>query len=165
MTDASDKNVRIFSVETRFQELARRPGGVPREKAIEQAQARIDEAKPGFDDWLNPTLESLADVIKQAQAGTAQADWIETANRHSRHLRDVGTTMDFELLTFIANSLCEVLDAMAAGSEYNMESVQCHIDALFLSRQRRYRGVKPEQVPELTSGLRRVVEQVSTSLP
>ena len=163
MADASDKDVRIFSVETRFQELARRPGGVPREKAIEQAQAKIDDAKPGFDNWLDPTVESLVEVIKQAQAGTAPADWLETANRHSRHLRDVGTTMDFELLTYIANSLCEVLDAIAAGSKCDMNSIQCHIDALVLSRQRRYRGVKPEQVPELTSGLRRVVEQISTS--
>jgi len=32
-----------------------------------------------------------------------------------------------------------------------------------LVQQKPYRGLKPEQVPELTSGLRRVSEQVSTS--
>jgi len=163
MTGGSDENVRIFPVETRLQKLARRPGGIPRDKALEKAQANVDEIKPGFDDWLTDELEGLAGLVKQAQSGEPQADWLEALNRHSRHLRDVGTTMDFELLTFIANSLCEVLDAVAAGSEFNMESIQCHVDALFLARQRSYRGLRPEQVPELTSGLRRVVEQLSTS--
>jgi hypothetical protein len=34
---------------------------------------------------------------------------------------------------------------------------------LFLARQKPYWGLKPEQVPELTAGLRRVVDHVSTS--
>jgi len=162
--DKNDQNVRIFSVETRFQKLARRPGGVPRERAIEQAQLKIDEVKPGFDDWVDGELQKLADVVRDGQA-PAGMDWIEAANRHSRQLRDVGTTMDYELLTFVAGSLCEMLDAVIAGSECDMESIHCHIDALFLSRQPHFRGVKPDQVPELTSGLRRVSERISTAMP
>lgn len=163
MSGSDDREARIFPVETRFQRLARRAGGIPRDQAIENAWAKVEEIKPGFDDWLNKELQSLADVIGAAQAGDAPADWIERANAHSRQLRDVGTTMGFELLTFIANSLCEVLDAVAAGAECNMETIACHLDALFLARQRPYRSLKPEQVPELTSGLRRIVDQVSTS--
>jgi hypothetical protein len=163
MSRGDDNDVRVFPVETRLQRLARRPGGIPRSKALEKAQANVDEIKPGFDDWLENEMASLADLVKQAQSGKPKADWAEALNSHSRHLRDVGTTMDFELLTFIANSLCEMLDAMAAGAECDMESIQCHVDALFLARQPRYRGLRPEQVPDLTSGLRRVVEQVSTS--
>ena len=78
-------------------------------------------------------------------------------------MRDVGTTMGFEMLTYIANSLCEVFDAVADGAELKMDSVTCHIDALQLSRQQPYRNMRPEQVPELTSGLKRVVDFVSTS--
>ena len=44
-----------------------------------------------------------------------------------------------------------------------MESIVCHLDALLLSRQRPYRNMKPDQVPELTSGLRRVADFVTTS--
>jgi hypothetical protein len=161
MTD--DNKVRIFAVETRFQQLARRPGGVPRDKAIEKAQEKIEAAKPGFDAWLDAKLEALAAVVKQAGAGDGRSDWVEAANGHSRQLRDVGTTMGFELVTFIADSLCAILDAISAGAECNLESIQCHIDALFLVRQKGYRGLKPDQVPELTSGLRRVSEYVSTS--
>jgi hypothetical protein len=164
MREADDK-IRIFPVETRFQQLARRPGGIPRDKALEQAQSKIDEAKPTFDDWLNQQLEALVAVVERAQTANADLEWVETANRYCRQLRDVGTTMDFELLTFIAGSLSEMLDAIAVGSECNMDSIRCHIDALLLARQKSYRGVKPEQVPELIRGLRRVVEQVSTLPP
>lgn len=166
MAEGGDKSAgeaRVFTVETRFQKLARRPGGVSREKALENAAAKIEEIKPGFDEWLNKELQSLTDVVNQARSGTPQPDWIETASMHCRQVRDAGTTMGSELLTFIANSMSEVLDAIIAGAECNMESITCHLDALSLARQQPYRNMKPEQVPELTAGLKRVVEVVSTS--
>jgi hypothetical protein len=158
-----DDLVRIFPVETTFQKQARRPGGVPRDRAIKYATSRVEEVKPEFEDWVGKELETLADVVGKMKKGEAPADWVEVANRHSRHLRDVGTTMGSELLTYIAASLCEILDEIATGAPCNVESVTCHVDALFLARQKPYWGLKPEQVPELTAGLRRVVDHVSTS--
>lgn len=158
-----DDLVKIFPVETAFQKQARRPGGVPRDRAIKYATSRVEEAKPEFEDWLGKELDALADIIRKMQNGEAPSDWVEAANRHSRHLRDVGTTMGSELLTYIAGSLCEILDEIAAGAPCNVDSITCHLDALFLARQKPYWGVKPEQVPELTAGLRRVVDHVSTS--
>jgi hypothetical protein len=163
MADGDDREARVFTVETRFQKLARQPGGVSREKALENAAAKIEEIVPSFDDWVGQELDALSSLIKKAQAGDAPPDWIEGSNAHSRQIRDAGTTMGSELLTFVASSLCDVLDAIEAGAECNMESITCHIDALFLARQRQFRGMKPEQVPELTRGLRRVVEVVSTT--
>lgn len=166
MSETTPKGVRVFPVETRFQTLAQRSGGVPREAAIEHATAKIAEMKPGFDGWLETKLQALAAVIAHAKAAETPApDWIDGAAAHARELRDIGTTMDFELLTYIAGSLCEVLTAFAEGSERDMESVTCHLDALLLSRQPQYRYTKPGDVPELTRGLRRVVEHVSTAPP
>ena len=161
--DDDDDLVKIFPVETTFQKQARRPGGVPRDRAIKYAVSRVEEAKPELDDWLGKELEALADVIWKLKKGEAPLDWVDVANRHSRHLRDVGTTMGSELLTYIAGSLCEILDEITAGAQCNVESITCHLDALFLARQKPYWGMKPEQVPELTAGLRRVVDHVSTS--
>ncbi len=158
-----DDLVRIFPVETTFQKQARRPGGVPRDRAIKHATSRVEEVKPEFDDWLDKELNALADVVRKAQNGEAQPGWIDVANNHTRQLRDVGTTMGSELLTYIAGSLCEILDEITAGAQCNIDSITCHLDALFLARQKPYWGMKPEQVPELTAGLRRVVSHVSTS--
>jgi len=162
MSDSGDRDARIFPVETRFQRMARRPGGIPRDRAIENAWTQVEEIKPSFDGWVETELQGLSDVVSKGQPGTAK-EWAAAANSHSRRLRDVGTTMGFELLTFVADSLCEVLDAIEAGAECNMETITCHVDALFLARQQAYRGVKPDQVPELTRGLRRIVGQVNSS--
>lgn len=158
MAENADPTARIFPVDTRFQKMARRPGGVPREQAIESAQAEIEQIKPGFEDWLD---RELRDLIENAHAGDAKPDWIEAANFHSRQLRDLGATMGFELLSFVADSLCELLDSIAAGGVCNMDSIVCHTDALILSRQVSHRHLKPEQVPELIRGLRQVTKRAT----
>ena len=163
MSERYDDHSKVFPVETQFQKLARRSGGIPRDRAVKYALARIDEIKPEFEEWVNVELAALSEIVTKARSGEAPPDWIDVANRHGRHLRDVGTTMGAELLTYIAGSLCEILDEVMAGSECNIDSIVCHVDALFLARQRRYRDLKPDQVPELTSGLRRVVDHVSTT--
>ncbi len=162
MTKKTEADARTFFVDTRFHRLARRGGGITREQAISQAQAGIEEARSGFEEWVDTELREVADLVKSASAGRAAADWLETLNIRSRQLRDVGTTMGFELLSFVADSLCDLLDSIADGADCNMESVVCHVDALALSRQERYRHMQPDQVPDLTKGLRRVVKHVST---
>lgn len=163
MAESDEYEVRVFTVETRFQKLARRPGGISRDQALENAASKIEEIKPGFDDWLKKELRTLADIINGAKSGNPPPDWIERANIQSRQIRDSGTTMGSELMTFIANSMCEVLDAIADGADCNMESIVCHLDALVLARQPQFRNLTPEQVPELTSGLRRLAEAVTTA--
>ena len=158
MTKRTNPEARIFPVDTRFQKLARRAGGVPREQAIIQAKAEIEEVKVGFDEWLDRQVQELIDLIKNAEAAETGPDSVESANFRCRELRDAATTMGSELISFIADSLCAVLDSVAAGGEHNRGSIACHIDALNLARQSGYRHLKPEQVPELTQGLHRVAK-------
>jgi hypothetical protein len=161
MSKKSSPEAHTFYVDTRFQRLARRPGGVPREQALEGAQANIDESKPEFDIWLDAELQNLAAVVRTAQAGTAAPGWTDDVSFRSRQLRDLGTTMGFVLLTFVANNLCEMLEATPAGHECDMETITCHLDALFLARQEQYRHMRLEELPELTKGLRLVKETAS----
>jgi hypothetical protein len=144
---------RIFDVETRFQRLARRPGGVSRQDAIKQAGKKLKDAEPEFDTWLNDELALLAQVLQRIQDDKGDAETIESASFHCYQLRNVGTTMNCELVSFVAGRLCDVLDAIAAGAECDKDSLKCHADALLLARQNKYRHLKPEQVPELTEGL------------
>ncbi len=162
MPDKAKSEARIFSANNRFHKMARRPGGISRERALEQAQARIEAIKPGFDVWLDSRLQELAEIVRRAQAGDADPAWIDVAALHSRELRDVGELMGFELLAFIANILCEIFASMNEGVECSIDSIACHVDALFLIRQEPYRNLRPEQLPELSNGLRRIAESVST---
>jgi hypothetical protein len=122
----------------------------------------VDEAKDEFYEWLEVQLRELAALFNKVKSGTAEADWMEAANLRSRQLHDIGTTVRFELLAFVAESLCEVLDVAQASGEYSIESIACHIDSLILIQKRSYRHLKPEHVPELTEGLQRVAKHAAT---
>ena len=161
MAENPDNEARVFSPKTRFQTLARRPGGVSRGRALDNAQNKVEEAKLGFDEWLDVEMTELIGAIERAQSGAPVDDWIDAAQFHTNQLRDVGTTVGFELLTFISNTLSTILDGIKAGAEFNMESVTCHIDSLLLIRQKQFRHLRPDQVPELSRGLHRVAESVS----
>jgi hypothetical protein len=163
MAEPPSSDARIFSVETSFQKLARRPGGLARARALENAQATIDETKPGFETWLDRELRELEILVGKVKSGIAEPHWVEELCSHCRQLRDIGTTMGYTLLTFIANNLCEILENPNTGLEGNMEMITCHIDALLLARQAQYRDLRPDQLPELTGGLQRVAEFVRTS--
>jgi len=163
MTETPSREGRTFPVETSFQKLARRPGGLPRSQAIEAAQAKIDETKPEFETWLDRELQDLVDLMSAVRDGSAKPHWVEELSSHCRQLRDIGTTMGYTLLTFIANNLCDILENPSRGLEGNLEMITCHIDALLLARQAQYRDLRPDQLPELTGGLRRVAEYVRTN--
>ena len=129
MSKAKRPDAKLFTVETRFHKMARRPGGMPRDSAVKRAQVEIDKIKPNYDQWLERELRALAGLVHSAQIGNAQPGWIETAIFRSRELRDSATTLGFELIAFITSSLCDLFDAIEAGSECNIEAVSCHVDA------------------------------------
>jgi hypothetical protein len=163
MAEQSDHDANVFPVDTRFQQLARRPGGVSRERAIESAQRQIDEMKPDFVDWLDRELGELSASLRDVTSNPAEAAALDRAHQTCRGLRDVGSTMGYELLTFIAGNFCGILDAIRAGAPCDKDMIDCHMDALLLARTEPYRNLHPEQLPEMTRGLRRVVELAHAS--
>jgi hypothetical protein len=163
MSKDSKGEAQTFFVDTHFQRMARRPGGLPRELAIERAQAQIDELKPEGTDWLDRELKELDVRVRQAGGNFSDESELDRAIQSCCQLRDVGASVGFELFTFIANNLCEILEAIKSGAAYEKNMILCHIDALFLASKNPYRSLRPEQLPEMTSGLRRVVELASIS--
>jgi len=157
------REARIFDVDTNFQKKARRPGGISKQKAIERAQAEIERCRPEFVDWLGRELPALKVAVQRAEENPGAPSMIEQASYHARQLRDVGSTMGYDLITFVADNLCDILEAVRAGAKYDKDIVHCHLDALSLVTQKPYRNLSPDQLPELSRGLRRVFEQVKGS--
>ncbi len=46
---------------------------------------------------------------------------------------------------------------------YDKDAVDCHVDALSLAVQLPYRKLKPDQLPELSSGLQRIFEKLQNA--
>jgi len=161
MNDKTSGPVRIFSVSTRFQEMAQRPGGLPREIAIERAEVQIEEFKAEFVDWVDRELAELTAAFDSATAqGGPDEAAIEAMYLRCRQLRDTGSTMGLELITFVADNLCQMIDGMRSGSAaYDPAKIECHIDALLLAKTEPYRNMDPDQVFEMIDGLLRVRER------
>lgn len=158
-------DAKVFPVDSRFQQLARRPGGIPRAQAIERAQASVEEIKTTFDDWFEKELESIVAALPRSDSGYARPGvWLDVVLVHSRQLRDVGTTMGYELVTFIAGNFCEVLEAIKAGAEPNQELIQLHVEALRMSKQEQYQHTTPADFPELSSGLHKLLSLAKAGL-
>jgi chemotaxis protein histidine kinase CheA len=137
----------------------RRAGGVSRNQAVGEAQAQIETLKEEFTDWLKDGLERLQCAIHLAETYRTNAMLLDDAFRSSCELRDIGTTVGYELVTFVANRLCEVIDAIRNGADYDKVLIRCHLDALQLARQESYKNVSSDQVPDLCDGLRRAAER------
>jgi hypothetical protein len=164
-TKQSAPEARIFFVDTRFQRMARRPGGIPRDKAIRNAEIEIETLKPDFADWLGLKLAETAAAVRLIEQNSADASLLDAAYRGCTEVRDVGTTMGFELVSVIASNLCEVLDAIRTGVAYHRETIECHLDALVLTSKPPYCDLRPEQLPEMTEGLRRAIERTGLAAP
>lgn len=165
MSKKVTNNATEFHVDTRFQQLARRPGGLSRDEAIARAQEKIEDVRPDIDAWLDRELHSLNELVIEALAKNSGTKWVKDAIEHTRQLRNVGSTIGLELLTHIADTLCEMFETVLKGGECDTEAVKCYVDSLYLARRNEYRNIRPDQVPELTEGLRQVAEKPRKPTP
>jgi hypothetical protein len=163
MTKQPSPDAKIFFVDSRFQRMARQPGGIPRNQAIQLAEVAVEDLKPDYINWLAQQLQETITAIRKLEAHSDSAPAIDAAYQYCGDLRDTGTTMGFELLSFIANNLCEVLDAIKAGATYHKETIECHLDALVLASKPPYNNFGPEKVPEMIDGLRLAIQRTSTA--
>jgi hypothetical protein len=139
--------------------MARRPGGLSRDRAIERAEVEIAGVKVGFDEWFGREFAELAAAFAASRSNRGDAERLAAFRNRSRQICDVAATMHFQLLAFVAQSLCELLDSIGAEGEVPADPIVCHLDALCLSARPDFRTLRPDDVPELTEGLSRVAEQ------
>jgi chemotaxis protein histidine kinase CheA len=145
--------------------MATRPGGVPRDQAIRSADTSIEEMKPEFVGWADNKVKELIEAIRLIERHPDDGARIDASYRNCRELRDVGATMGFDLVTAVADNLCEILDALKSGAAYHKDAIDCHIDALALSISAPYCNYRRDQLPEMMDGLTRIVRNMSEKVP
>ena len=153
MTEQTSTQARIFHANTQFETLARRPGGVARDKALENAANGIERIKPELIFWLKQGVFKLDLAIQATWISLEDTTRFDSAIELSVALRDVGATLGFPLLSFISNNLCEILEAQKQGAAFRKDIIDCHRMALILAVQDDYRKSNPDELPILKSGL------------
>ena len=162
MNKPDDYEAREFHVETKFQQYAKRPGGIARDQAILNAQTTVASLKPSFETFIDDEMSKLTKSVPSEGADLKDRAWMDAADLHCQRLADVAATVGYEFVSYVANNLCLMFEAIKQGAEYRRDVMVCHLDALTLGRRDRFRRMKPEDVPELTEGLRRVLESPKT---
>lgn len=161
MTQAPRQETRDLNIVTTFQRTACRPGGISRDEALENADINIERLKPLFTAWLDDELNELVRTVPNLKfTGPGDFSWIDSLDACSGRLIDVAATMGYPFVSFVAMNLRMLCEAVRKGAECRGEVFACHIDALFLGCQQRYIQMKPEDLPELAEGLRRVMETI-----
>lgn len=154
---------REFPVETNFQRMARRPGGLDRSQAVEAAAVQLDSLTPEYQAWLGEETAGLIRTVAALRESSAVfATQLESAERHCRQIREIAGTMNADLVTFVADSLWSVLAAYRQNAEQCAEPIDCHVDALRLVSRAEYHGKVPTDLPSFTDGLRRVAQFASS---
>ena len=158
MKQEEQPEVRTFFAETRFERMARRPGGISREQALERAQSEVNSLKPAFSNWLDTELEDLATIARNLRGTQTDAVALEQLYRSSTQLQNIGATMGYPLITVVATNLCEVLGSLKNGAPLNQAVIDCHLNALFLARQDNYRDLQSGQVAQVIDGLKQILQ-------
>ncbi len=158
MSKLDDGEAREFHVETKFQQYAKRPGGIPREQAVVNAQTTVAALKPNFETWIDDEMAKLMKIIPEEGPDIDDSAWMNAADVHCQRLADVSATMGYDFVSYVANNLCLMFEAIKRGADYRRDVMICHLDAMALGRKDRFARMKPEDVPDLTDGLRRVLD-------
>ena len=160
---STTQDASIFFPDTRFERMARRSGGLTREEAVKGAQKQIDGLQSDFEPWLAKQLKALRAALDGVKDGTQFTSSMADGQRICSEVQDVGATMGYSLVTFVANALYEILETVKNGAPCDKDMVGCHVDALFFVVREPYRNMSPNDVPELTAGLKRLADIASIS--
>ena len=145
-----------------LEQRARLPGGISRHRALQNARNELNRLKPQLSTYITEECTSLEVALSAAGIpGPHQQASIRAAHVASQRLHDVAEPMGFILVALIAKNLCEIFEiASEVKIAYPRAVLDCHFDALRLVQQRRYRDLRPQDLPELTGGLARAVQLV-----
>ena len=67
MPEKTTAEASVFYADNRFDRMARRPGGLTPEKALEAAHANLEELHADFADWINNELAQLDAALAQLE--------------------------------------------------------------------------------------------------
>ncbi len=151
MSESNARSFRLLTIETRFETLARRPGGVPRNSAIATANSNIAATAPDFCRALTARIEKLEKSLNDDVPDSvisATGPFMSEINE----LRDIGAIVGFPSVTLIAGELCRLFDKADGGTRN--ATVGCFVRSLSLCMRREYRHTDQSEVQRLVTNLK-----------
>lgn len=168
MSSPENTSAKTFGVVTAFAMKAKRKGSMPRQQALRNAQKLITNLAADYQKWFETDMTALRQIVSEGLEATNAQDpsashSVDRAHRKATQIREVGSTFDYELITRVAGSLCELLLHLNKIDGQSERIITCHLQALTLVSDTKYQGMKAPDVPDLLDGLRKMVVSYSES--
>ena len=150
---------KVHEVDHNFGRMARSPGGVSREAALQRAAAEVERLKPKVSEHIRQELSRMEAALQSARTGLRVQDSVADAYAACQNLRDVAESVGYSLVGLISTNLCTIFEAIeAAEQSYPAAIIECHVEALRLALSEPYHGKKPHDLPELSAGLAQIAQ-------
>ena len=140
--------------------------GMTPQEMLAKAHAVVDALHDEFAAMLHQAIEQLGELECRLAAGRDDVGALmRQLFRVSHEIKGQGKTFGFDLVSYIAESLCALLDRVDHGHPKLIQSLKTHIDALRLVSSRRIYGDGGELGTELIKSLWQEVEVVGGAAP
>jgi len=120
-------------VPTRFTQIARQKPGISREEAIQAGQSAVLDMEPEYLEWVDGLLRELWSAVDLAcQEDAFPNSHGEDAYGLSNQIRNLGATFDYEAVTHVADSFCELIHRLTEAKRNDHHAMRTHLNALRL---------------------------------
>jgi hypothetical protein len=145
--------------ENRLSKTIWAPGGKTMEKALEDANANLEEVRGERLDGLRVKLKEIQALGRRCEKEAKLAD-IRALYALSSDVNDIAGVFGLPELGQAAYSLCELLDNLGARKVWNWPAVQVHLNGLLLLADPA--NAPPAARKSVVDGLRQVCQRVAS---
>ncbi len=157
MSNKKTNEARI--VPTRFTQIARQKPSISREDAIEAGQSAVTELEPEYLEWVDGLLRELWSAVDKAgQDDTFPNPYGEEAYGLSNQIRNLGATFDYEAVTHVADSFCELIHRLTEAKRNDPHAMRTHLNALRLVSTPTFKREGEGELASLMNALGQLVD-------
>lgn len=146
-------------VPTRFTQIARQKPTISRDDAIEAGQSAVTGLEPEYLEWVDGLLRELWSAVDKAgEDAIFPNPHGEEAYGLSNQIRNLGTTFDYEAVTHVADSFCELIHRLTVAQRNDPYAMRTHLNALRLVSTPAFKRDGEGELGELMGALRLLVD-------
>lgn len=126
------KPKKTFFPKTRLSELVARPGGIPRDLAVEGAMAAIQELRGESDKMIGLLIEAIEEIVYGSKGMQLSHEDMFRVLKHADQIVTLAGTFGYQFLDIAVRSLCDVTDGLIRSNMHDAAPIAVHIQSMRL---------------------------------
>lgn len=125
-------NVKTYIPKNRIETLARRPGGISRKKALEDANAAVQALRDESITAIEEKIKAITDIVVGARSEVMSNSDMRRILQIADHIIVLAETYRCERLVNIAKGLCDLISNMVKAGRTDRNAIEACSRALKL---------------------------------